>query len=506
MAYLGIDIGTTGVKAVIFGNNGSEQSSAYREYSLLSPRPGWFELNPQQIIDCCKQVIGESACQLPPKNKIRAVGISSQGEAFTLLDNNGDYLCNAMVSFDTRSTEQVISTQEEFGRERLYDITGHSSHTLFSLFKLLWIKNNHPKAFKKARHFLCMGDLLRFVLTGNSITSYNLAARTMLFDVKAKQWSTEILDYVGLNHNVMPQVAPSGSSAGLIKPEIAEELGLEKDVIVATGGHDQCCGALGVGVFEKNVAAYSLGTVGCITPAFSDCVLNKTLMDANLATYPHTVENLYTTVAFCTTAGSGLKWFKNNFGQAEIERARRSEQNVYDVLLEQIPPKPTNLMFLPHLCSTGTPYFEPNPMGAALGLKLSTTKGDILRALLEGICFEMNVNLNLLKKCQINIDELRAFGGGTASPAWMQITADIFDMPITIVEVQESGCMGAAMLAGYARGEIDSLSKCCEQWTKIGRVYEPGGENAAIYRQKFEVYKELYQNLTSVRDKLKTLY
>lgn len=503
MSYLGIDIGTTGTKAVVFSEKGQIIASAYREYSLQNPGQGRYELDPRQVISSCKKVIAESAKTAALHDPVLAIGIASQGEAFTLLDKNDQHLCNAMVSFDTRSSEQVEHFCNTFGREKLYRITGHTAHTLFSLFKLLWLKDNHPDLLKQAARFLCMGDLLRYKLTQNAVTSYNLASRTMLFDVSKKRWSPEILNAAGINPEILPQTASSGTSAGTVTSQLARELSLAKDVIVTTGGHDQCCGALGAGVDQSGIAACSLGTVECITPAFSDCVINNTLMEANLATYPHTVDDLYTTVAFCMTGGSGLKWYKDNFGLLEQQTADQSGRNVYDLLIGQIPPKPTGLMLLPHFTSTGTPYFDPSPLGAILGINLSTTKGEILKALLEGISFEMKVNLDLLQSCGIAVNQLRAFGGGIASGDWMQIKADIFNMPISCVQVKEAGCMGAAMLAARGAGKITSLSECCREWVKTDRSYRPNPENAVIYAKHFEIYKDLYADLAPIREKMK---
>ncbi len=505
MSYLGIDIGTTGTKAAVFDETGRILSSAYMEYSLSSPQQGWFELDPGQVVNRCLKVITDAAGKVRKTDPVQAIGIASQGEAFTLLDGNDNYLCNAMVSFDTRSSGQVKSFCKSFGREELYKITGHSPHTLFSLFKLLWLKENKPELLKKTSKLLCMGDLIRYKLTGNSVTSFNLASRTMLFDVSSRQWSDKLIEQVGISKEVLPTALPSGQSAGILLKNMAEETGLERNVTVATGGHDQCCGALGVGVIQSGIAAYSLGTVECITPAFETCVLNEKLMNGNLATYPHTVQDLYTTVAFCMTGGSGLKWFKENLGRYELQKAEETGGNVYDILIDQIPSDPTSLLVLPHYTSTGTPYFEPSPLGAVLGLNLSTTKGELLKALLEGISFEMKVNLELLKKCGISVKQLRAFGGGTASDAWMQIKADILDMPIECVETKEAGCMGAAMLAALAAERISSLDQCCQEWVKTNRQFTPKPENVKIYAQSFEVYKDLYSDLSPLREKMNNL-
>jgi xylulokinase len=498
MSYLGIDIGTTGAKSVVFDHRGRMLSSDYGEYPLICPGNGCFELDAGEVIKTCKKVIASSADRVKSTDPVRAIGISSQGEAFTLLDKKGQYLCNAMVSFDTRSKDQVVDFIKAFGAERLYRITGHSPHTIFSLFKVLWIKQNKPLIFDKINRFLCMADLLGYELSGQSKISYNLAARTMMFDIKSCKWSEDILSLVGLDQKVFSEPVAAGFSIGTIRKDLAEQLSLEKDTIVATGGHDQSCGGLGVGAVESGMAAYSIGTVECITPAFSSCVLNETMQTSNFATYPHVVDNLYTTVAFNMTGGSGLKWFRDTLGQYEKYQAEKSGSNAYDILLKEMPQKPTNLLVLPHFTTTGTPYFDANPTSAILGIELTTTKGEMVKGLLEGITFEMKLNLELLKKSGIAVNQLKALGGGTKSDAWMQIKADIFEIPIEVMQVSEAGCLGAALLAAKACGQITELKDCARQWCKPYKCFEPDLERAKIYKEKFGIYFQLYEKIKSL--------
>jgi len=502
MSFLSIDIGTTGSKAVVFSDAGKILAEASGEYSVKSEQNGWFELDSFEVIQLCKKIIADAASQVSQTDPVKAIGIASQGEAFTLLDKDDNYLSNAMVSFDIRSQKQVEKICEVFGREKLYKITGHTAHTLFSLFKFQWIKENQPEILEKAKRLLCFGDLLRYELTGRAIISYNLAARTMLFDVSKKAWSDEILSEFGISKDILSEPAESGVSAGTIKKEIAEELNLSKDVIIATGGHDQCCGSIGAGVTGAGMAAYSIGTVACITPAFSQCVLDETMMKSNLATYPYTISGLYTTVAFCMTGGSGLKWFIDNLCECENKEASQNGKNVYKQMLDAMPEEPTDLLVLPHLTSTGTPYFDSSPLGAVLGVNLNTTKTELLKGLLEGITYEMKLNLGFLSKCGIKVTNLRAFGGGVRNEKWMQIKADIFGLSIECLEVREAGCMGAAVLAAKAAGDVGSVNECCNEWVKVSKVYEPNKTRKALYSQRYEVYEGLYETLVPIKNKI----
>lgn len=502
MSYLGIDIGTTGSKAVVFDGDGKILAESAGEYAVKSPRNGWFELDSSEVIRLCKKIIADTAARISTTDPVTAIGIASQGEAFTLLNAEDRYLSNAMVSFDVRSQEQVEKVCEIFGRERLYEITGHTAHTLFSLFKLQWIKEKQPKLYEQVKRILCFGDLLRYELTGQAMISYNLAARTMLFDISRKVWSEEILKEFDISKDMLSAPVESGYSAGTVNPAVAKELGLGKNVIVATGGHDQCCGSIGAGVTGAGMTAYSIGTVECITPAFEQCVLNETMMQSNLATYPYTIADLYTTVAFCITGGAGLKWFIDNLSACEKNQAKKDGDNVYERMLGAMPDHPSNLLVLPHFSSTGTPYFEALPLGAMLGVNLNTTKGELLKGLLEGITYEMKLNLGLLRSSGIEVRGLRAFGGGVRNETWMQIKADIFGLPIESLEVREAGCMGAAILAAKAAGKIHSVHECCDQWVKVSRVYEPDESRKDAYRQRYGVYEGLYEALVPIKNRI----
>jgi xylulokinase len=364
---------------------------------------------------------------------------------------------------------------------------------------------NTPDIINKANRFLCFGDLLCYKLTGQAITSHNLAARTMLFDVNKLCWSDEILKSINIDKSILPNPMPSGKPAGHLFPDIAAELGISEDVIVTVGGHDQSCGALGVGITGAGKAAYSIGTVECITPAFSSCVLNDTMRQSNLATYPFVIDGLYTTVAFNITGGNLLRWYRDNFAQLEIQQAKKINKDVYDIILSEIPDEPTNIFLQPHFTSTGTPYFDPNPTGAFIGLDLNTSKAQMVKALLEGVTYEMRLNLELLKKSGIEINELFAFGGGTKSEKWLQIKADVLGIPIHSIATSEAGCLGAALLAAQASGDIESVTDAAQNNSRPLKTYEPNSENMKLYDQRYEIYSEIYQTIKPLGNKINKL-
>jgi xylulokinase len=504
MSLMGVDIGTTAVKAAVFDEEGTSIAVAAREYPLLFPFPGARELDSHAVIDGACDVIAEAASQVKASDPVKAIGIASQGEAFTPLTRDGRFMANAMVSSDTRSQPLIKPWCDDFGLKRLYGITGHTAYPMYTLFKLLWMKQHQPDVWRGAWRFLFFEDLLAYMLTGETATDRTMAARSMLFDVTAGRWSSEILERIGLSAHRLPAVVQSGSVIGTVKPELCEKLGLARDAKVAAGGHDQPVGALGCGAAEAGSASYSIGTVECVTPAVDRLILNPDLMKANLASYPHVVSDTYTTVAFNMTGGSVLRWVRDQLALRETEEARRDGADPYDYIIRAASGEPAPLILLPHFGPTGTPHFDPHGAGVLLGLTLSTTRAEILRAVLEGITYEMKWNLSILAGAGLHLSELRAIGGGAKSDVWMQIKADILGLPLTTMRVSEATCMGAAILAGAGIDALD-VREAARSWAVPVRTFSPNAENRLAYDDRFTVYQEAYRALASARDMLHTL-
>ena len=262
-----------------------------------------------------------------------------------------------------------------------------------------------------------------------------------------------------------------------------------------TGGHDQPCGALGAGVVEDGVGTYATGTVECITPAFKKRVVDPRLLENNIACYPHVVPGLFVALTFNFTGGSLLKWYRDTFGVAEKAIAKSQGKDVYDLILAEAPKEPTSLFILPHFTSTGTPHFDTESKGVIAGLRLSTTRGEIVRAILEGVTYEMALNAQVLIDCGAEIDSFRAIGGGAKSPVWMQLKADLLGKPVHAMKVSEAVCLGASILAGTATGKYKSAQKASLDISKIERTYRPDPARAKIYRERFARYRELYPAL-----------
>jgi len=488
VSYIGLDIGTSGCKAVVFNESGVELASAYREYPVSRPMSNWAELDSEEVMTKCFEIIIEVNSMID--DPVSALSISSQGEAITPVGSNGMILGKAMVSSDSRSADLSSSWSSAFGAEKLYHITGHTPHPLFTLFKLLWMKENRPDIWSDAAFFLCFEDLLHLKLGIPPHISWSMAGRTMLFDVIRHEWSSEILSAIGLNASRLAKPVPSGQLLGYIHKRIAKDLGFKSKVAVVSGGHDQTCAALGAGIISPGMCMYATGSVECFCPMLNEPAFSDELRRNNLNCYDYTLAGKYTTLAYSLTGGNILKWMRDTLGYEEQKLAELTGTNPYQHLLEKMPDEPSNLLVLPYFSATGTPYFDTRAKGAIIGLQQTTTKGEITKALLEGVALEMKLNLQLMEKSGMHIDTFVATGGGTRNDAWTQLKSDILNKKVIVRDVEEAGCYGAALLAQSAQLGI-SIEKLIRT-DKQDKIFMPDLKNSQIYEEKFKSYKLLY--------------
>ena len=505
MSILGLDVGTTGTKAVAFDIDGNIIASSYREYPLIHPRPGWIELDSNVVWEAIKEVLTDVAGKTK-HDPVRALSISSQGEAATPISRTGEILDNSIVTFDIRTDGIAKWWEKVMSKEKMLKITGMPLHGMHTISKIMWIKKNKQDIYKKTWKFLCYEDFVIYKLTGIPVIDYSMAARYMAFDIKNKKWSREILEKAGVPENIFPDAKPSGVIVEKINKKTADEIGLPDDLKVVTGGHDQPCGALGAGVIKSGFVMDATGTVECMAPAFKNPVLNKSMLKHNHCCYPHVVEDLYISLSFNFTGGCLLKWYRDTFCQAEVREAKEKNKDIYDIILGSIKDEPTNLFILPHFTATGTPWYDTNSRGAILGLTLSTTKEEIAKAVLEGITYEMKLNLKLLEESGIEINEVRAIGGGAKSGKWLQLKSDMFGKKVVSMKVSEAGCLGAGILAGKAIGIYPSIESAVNRVVKPENTFYPDKKRKEQYEEKFNrVYKNLYPAVKDINHNISEL-
>jgi len=492
---IGLDIGTTGCKAVVFGDDWRILGQDKREYSILTPRTHWVEQDAELVWNLALESLSEAVSRSrsdPP----RAMALSVQGEAVIPVDKQGRPLRSAILGMDTRTTEENEWLAKTFGPEMLYNRTGMPIHTMNTLTKLLWLKKNEPAVWKRSHQFLLYEDYFLKRLTGKASISHCLASRTQMYDLRNDCWAVDILDECGIDTGRLSELAPAaGGVVGNIEKNIAAETGLAGDVLVVSGGHDQACAALGSGVIKPGLAMVSTGTAEVVEVALSMPVLSERLRRGNISVYRHVVPGLYLSMTLNHSGGLLLRWFRDTLGRDKLLEAQKSGTDAYDLLLADSSPGPTDLMVLPHFSGSGTPTLDTTSRGAFLGMTFATTQADIAKAILEGLTFELQVNLDLLRESGIEVKELHAVGGGARSDIWLGLKADICRIPLRVPRVTEAACLGAAVLASVGAGNYDNINSAVQDAVGINRTIMSSSGNVEKYRRRYELYLELYPKL-----------
>jgi len=504
---MGLDIGSSECKSAIFTLGGDLVSIQTCEYSMSQPQPGWCELNPKEVwiklIETMKKSVHISNVK---SEDIVGISISSQGEAIIPVGKNGEWLYPAIHAFDNRTIPQCEWWGRNLGRLEVFKITGQPLHPMYSINKIMWIRDNNPAVFRRTRKFLCFEDYILFKLTGKFATDYSIASRTMAFNVVKKHWSSEMLSAANLSEEILPDAFPSGKEVGEINSVSAKETGLKEGTIVSTGGHDQACGALGVGVVQSGPTMDATGTVECLAVASEKPHLDKRTLSSNYPCYCHVKDDMYIMLAWNTTAGSLLRWMRDQFCEKEKDEAKKAAKSAYDLMTERAKSSPSGsfgLYVLPYFMGSGTPTFNPNARGVIMGLTISHTKADVIRAVLEGITYDLRQNIELLESYQLKINALRAIGGGARSEFWLKLKADITGKKVELPNTTESAVLGAAILAGAGAKIFSNVEAATEKIYKEKKVYYPNEKNQSIYESRYQVYKEIYPTFSTIFKKFR---
>ncbi|MGA2977215.1 MAG: FGGY family carbohydrate kinase [Spirochaetia bacterium] len=494
MSFLGLDVGTTGCKAVAVNSEGRVIAQSYHDYPLVSPKPGWSELDSTRLWTSIKEVIAQTSRQAG-SDPIKAMSISSQGEAVAPVGRDGATLGNFIVTFDSRTEAQCGWWEKGLGRKALFDVTGMPLHPMYSINKIMWVKENCPQVYSKAWKFLCIEDFVIFKLSGAAVIDYSLAARTMCFDIIRKKWADRILSRADVDPALLSEPRPSGYAVGTVSNRMAEELGLGKDTIVATGGHDQPCGALGAGAVRPGMVMNAIGTSDVLCPTLAKPVLTARMLKSNYCCYPHVIGDAYTTITFNLTGGLLLRWYRDTLCAEEVQEAERTHADAYEIIIGRASAQPADLYILPHFVGSGTPTLDPRSRGAIVGLTLHTTKSEISRALLDSNNYDLRLNLDTLRGIGIPIEELRVIGGGSKSAAWIQMRADVLGKPVSVPTTLEAASLGAAILAAASVGHFPTAQAGAQAWVKVARTFEPDARMREIYELKYGNYLKLYPSL-----------
>jgi Sugar (pentulose and hexulose) kinases len=496
MSLLGIDLGTSGVKCAAYNEAGKVLGKTYREYMLYTPGEGIVELDPDTVWENLYLNLKElNTFPLVIKDPVAALSISVSGDEALPVDKKGSPLYNTIMSSDKRGLKENNYINSIIKIDEVYEITGQPPSHMYALNRLIWFRDNRPDIFEKIYKFLCWEGYIFLKFGAEPSTDYSVACRTLAFDIMDKKWSDKILEKVKINKDLFPQAHPSGSEIGSINKSLASELGFKKDVKIVTGGFDQICAALGAGIVKGGMASVGTGSVESMHVCFNTPIRSSQMLSCGYPFCNHALGSLYIALSINLSGGVMFKWYRDNFSKDEILITKKHKLNVYDVIMDSAIKSKYPVLFLPYFEGAQTPRNNSYSSGSMLGLSLRTTREDIIKGMLEGITFDLRLNLEMLEEAGTKIEALRATGGGARSDTWLQIKADITGKLIQKIDVDESGCMAVAILAGFGIGKFDSIEKVLKKWVKIGKEFEPDMKKYIKYQAKYEQWLEVYNNL-----------
>ena len=505
-ALLGIDLGTTGVKAALFAaDDGRVLSWAFVDYPLSHPHPGWAEQNPEEwwqatltaIRLCLTNGVGEG---VSPSN-VRGVGLSGQMHGVVLLDEQSMVLRPCIIWADQRSEAQCRWMTERVGAERLIDYVSNPALPGFSAPKALWVRDNEPDIFARARTLLLPKDYIRFRLTGELAIEISDAAGTCLLDVKHGVWSREVLEAIEFDPALLPPVVPAVAICGSTTEEIEQLTGLLAGTPVAGGGADNACGAVGNGVVQPGLALVSIGTSGVVLAYTDSPQVDRSGPIPRVHTFNHAVPQAWYLMGVTQGAGLSLRWVRDNIGLPERALEHWTGLDAYALLTKEaegVPAGSDGLLFLPYLQGERTPHLDAYARGGWIGLTASHDRRHLVRSVLEGVAFSLKDCFTIIEEQGLTLEQVRATGGGAKSPLWRQIIADVLGVELVTTNAQEGPAFGAALLAGVASGIYSSVQQACEATIRIVERTLPQSDKPVAYARAYEQFRALYPALKPI--------
>lgn len=507
MAYIiGVDIGTSGTKTVLFDEQGTVIASKTIEYPMYQPKNGYAEQDPKDwanaAINTLKAVVSESGVS---KDDIKGIGLSGQMHGLVMLDKAGEVIRNSIIWCDQRTAKEVDQMNSILGERKLIEITANPALTGWTAAKILWVKNNEPQNYEKCRHILLPKDYIRYVLTGELATEVSDASGMQLLDVPNRCWSDEMLSALDIDKSLLGKVYESCEVTGTLTKQMAELTGLNEGTIVVGGAGDNAAAAVGTGVVEDGKAFTTIGTSGVVFAHTSNISVDPL---GRVHTCCAAVPGAWHVMGVTQGAGLSLKWFRDNFCGSEKETAALmgvDEYYLMDKEAETVEIGSNRLLYLPYLMGERTPHLDPNARGVFFGLSAMHTKKDMLRAVMEGVSYSLRDCVEVFKEMHINISDMMACGGGGSSPLWRSMLADLYNCPVKTLASKEGPALGVAILAGVGAGIYSSVPEACKAVIKVNKTQEPVPENVPEYEKFYKLYTEIYPALKAKFSRLSAL-
>ena len=494
--YLGIDIGTSGTKTVLFDDKGTVIASKTAEYPLHQPQNGYAEQDPQDwanaVLLTIRGVMTESG--IAPQD-VKGIGLSGQMHGLVMLDAENRIIRPAIIWCDQRTSAECKEITEAVGAERLTLITANPALTGFTASKILWVRKHEPENYARCKHILLPKDYIRFVLTGAYATEVSDASGMQLLDVPHRCWSDEVLEKLGIDRALLGQVYESPEITGTVSADIAAKTGLAAGTPVVGGAGDNTAAAIGTGVAETGKAFTTIGTSGVVYAHTDSIVIDPR---GRVHTFCCAVPGAWHVMGVTQAAGLSLKWFRDQFCDAEKQTAAGLGVDEYVLMDKEAALSPigaNRLLYLPYLMGERTPHLDADARGVFFGLSAMHQKRDLIRAVMEGVAFSLRDCIEVFREMDIRISDMAACGGGGSSALWRQMLADLFGCPITTAVSREGAALGAAILAMVGTGAYPSVPEACRAIVQTRQACTPDPEDAAVYAQYYQLYRAIYPQL-----------
>jgi xylulokinase len=507
--YLGIDVGTSGTRALLCDRSGTIRASATAPHTSHLPRPGWSEQDPDEWWRATVASVRSALAQLGRSSDGReqgvvvGIGLSGQMHGSVFLDKSDRVIRPAILWNDQRTANECSEIEKRAGgRKKLLKLVANPALTGFTAPKILWLRKHEPRSFDRARHVLLPKDYVRLRMTGEYATEVSDASGTLLLDVAKRTWCKPLLDKLDLDLSLLPACFESDEVSGTVSAVAAGELGVAAGTPVVGGGGDQAAGAVGNGIVKPGVISATMGTSGVVFAYAGKVQVDP---EGRVHTFCHAVRGKWHVMGVVLSAGGSLQWFRNQLGSAEMSEAKERAVDAYELLTAQAaqaPPGSEGLIFLPYLTGERTPHADPDAKGAWIGLTVRHGRAHLVRSVLEGATYAMRDSLEIIKDMGVPIRQIRLSGGGARSPFWRQMQADVYGQRVVTINAEEGPAYGVALLAMVGTGAYKSISEACDATIRVVGQTDPDRPSVSKYNRAYPVYGNLYRAL---RDEFKTL-
>jgi xylulokinase len=499
MSVLGIDVGTGGTRAVLIDNGGRVISSATAEHApMSSPHMGWAEQSPEDWWRAACQATKECLAKSPKlAEKVTAIGLTGQMHGLVLLDEKDQVVRPAILWCDQRTEEECKDITKQIGARRLIELTANPALTGFTLPKIWWVQRHEPELWARVRSLMLPKDYIRFRLTGERAIDVADASGTLMFDVVHRVWSKPMLEASRIDEACLPRVFESQEVSGRVKEEGARLSGLPPGIPVVAGAGDQAAGAVGMGIVKPGAVSATIGTSGVVFAATSKPVLEP---QGRIHTFCHAIPGRWHVMGVTQGAGLSLRWFRDQFGAGKDDGRDPYERLAQEAA--KTPPGADGLLWAPYLMGERTPHLDPNARGALVGITAQHTRAHVIRAIMEGVAFSLRDSLTLFRGIGVPIESIRLSGGGARSAVWQQIQADIYGMPVELIEAEEGAAYGAALLAAVGTAIWPSVEASCEAAVRVAKRVQPNSPIAARMDLQYAEYRKLYPALREIEHRL----